>query len=181
MLVKYLAMVQIDLKALKAFVERLPAAAILRFEDQWMMNAEVLELTGYSYSHRQPLEKWLSQLQPLQGEDLIRSFFDLHEDKKPVTTVIRTKSGQLRWLDIQGMHWNGARIWLLLDRGTDREEMEKLRRQNEFLEARLSRQLDEYAKAINLLLAARRELEAKNALLAKMASRNGGQAEDLER
>ena len=181
MISKHLDMVQIDLKALKAFVERLPAAAILCFEDQWMMNREVLELTGYSYSHRQPLEKWLSQLQPLQGEDLIRSFFDLHEDKKAVTTVIRTKAGQLRWLDIQGMHWNGARIWLLLDRGTDREEMEKLRRHNEFLECRLSRHLDEYAKAINLLLAARKELEAKNALLEKMASRLGEPIDGWER
>lgn len=147
----------------KSFADVLPYGAVLHREERLVLNRVAEQITGYCSHEIQNFSDWFRKLYGEQWEkvhllyehDRARGF--QHDRVIP----IRTKTGDMKWIEYSGSMAYSATIWVLRDVSDRFQAMDVLRTRNATLQQELNQRTEELERAVNMLLAYRQRLHQK--------------------
>mgnify|MGYP006288558003 CR=1 FL=1 len=145
----------------KTFADVLPYGAVLHREERLFLNRVAEQITGYCSHEIKNFSDWLHKLYGEQWEkvhllyqhDRARGF--QHDRVIP----IRTKTGDMKWVECSGSLLDSADLWILRDVSDRFQAMDTLRTRNAALQEELHQRTEELERTVNMLLSYRQKLQ----------------------
>jgi len=145
----------------KNFADVLPYGAVLHREERLFLNRMAEQITGYCSHEIKNFSDWLRKLYGEQWEkvhllyqhDRARGF---QQDR---VIPIRTKTGDMKWVECSGSLLDRADVWILRDVSDRFQTMDELRSRNAALQRELNQRTEELERTVNLLLAYQQNLQ----------------------